>query len=250
MEYFVRLFKNFYGINHSHSQQQLNCNKPSNPNSPLLFESLFSPYFAPANPPKKSVHRIWQFITLFNNWLIVKVTNCFHYLQNKQELTKTKKQKEELNELFNQPIIYDKFRDQVLSYKTDQAIDPFFQNHTLQSYLQLKNHDLSIFENITDASQKESIAAFASYDAIVDLYVNRFLEKNPEMDNETFLPSLKMTALCIALKIACDQAIYNSYFSGFLPSSLEKSTHHAMEAKFLNEIGWNTSTAELVANFA
>ena len=265
MRYIPQLI-NIYFFNAGLQQSNDDQGRLSRPGVPLPFNPFFSPpsFTLPIASAKKSYgSRIWRILTLFTHWnflLVIKMMSCFQFLQNKkrkQAGAHPEMENEDLKELFSQPIVYEKFRDQILSYKIrDKNGTQFFHNHTLQTYLELKNPDPTIFDHITNDAQKELISVTASYEAIVDLYVQRFLNKHPRMNNENFLPSLKTTALGIALKISCDEQIYNSDFNPFLSlswnpllsSSFEISTHNKMEIEFLKEIDWNISTDELVAD--
>lgn len=215
-------------------------------NSP--FSLLTAPFFTTdASSVKQSdPNRIWRFLSLFTVWnyqLMIKVIGCFQSLLVKKiEQAKsitTPPKKSDSNTLFCQPIDYEKFRDQVLKRRK-------FNLHNLQSYTDLQSRHVGIFDKCENNLEKELVASIASYEAIVDLYVKRFLDKHPQLNDASFLPSLRMTALGIAIKAACDDEIYNSDFKDYLPPNISLSVHNAMELEFLKGLDWNLSTNELI----
>lgn len=102
-----------------------------------------------------------------------------------------------------------------------------------------------IFESFHDEFDLNLRAGMAVFDAIVDLYVKRFLEENPHMDDEEYLPALRTIALGIAIKLTWDEAVWNSDFIPFIHPYMGGCNHKNMEIAFLQNIDWNVSTSEL-----
>jgi hypothetical protein len=175
--------------------------------------------------------------------------NCFNRIHKQEEQPISSPQIEkdqieshnqELYELFKHSIDYAAFHSKVLMHK-----NLFYNNYDCDAFAQLKEHDGSLLDNCKTDDDKELKTSMAVYDAIVDLYVCRFLKQYPELNNEECLSSLRTIALGIAIKISWDEAIDNIDYSSFITPYMGANLHKKMELEFLAAIDWNTSTDEL-----
>jgi hypothetical protein len=193
--------------------------------------------------------KVWRLITFLTYWsfqIVIKVISCFLSIFRKQEdplTSNTKIKNKNLHLLFSLSFDFEKFRDKVLKIKDDKHNMLIFNNYNLDSYLKLKHHDLSILKNCKNDNERELKASIAMYQAIVDLYVKRFLMRHPDMNESCYLSSLRMIALVIAIKYSIDEAIWNADFRDFIPITIK--TQNEMEMKFLEVICWNVSLREL-----
>ncbi len=160
--------------------------------------------------------------------------------------------KNNLKNLFNQPIpIYQEFIKKVFSCWIKSKSKPpqlLFGNYNCETYHQIekfKTDSLNLLK-INDPKTQEIAINRAIYEAIVNVYVQRFLKLYPEMNEESFLSSLQMTALIIAIKKSLDEDIWNEDFSPCLPPSLTLNIVNKMEREFLRVIDWNLSINELL----
>lgn len=206
-------------------------------------------------------NRCWRVLTLFADWsfqLLTKVMRCFQFNQHLQQQEPTEEsleivimkspiqlKEDDDKEIFNQLVNYQYFFDKTLSDK--QSFNKFmFNNYNFESYLKLKSHDVnSMLKQYDQQEDMEFAASKAVYSAIVDLYVQRFLQKHPELDQEDYLSSLRMTALRIAIKCSLDEAICYEDLKGFIFPYMEIQEYYKMEIEFLKGIDWDTSTREL-----
>jgi|GEM_PF-2284321 len=156
--------------------------------------------------------------------------------------TPTKSQRE-LEQLFNEPVDYQRFHDDILSLK--QSGELFFNNYNVQAYLKLNNHDMCLIEACQNDEEKELMASTAVYDAIVNLYLKRFFDEHPSLNDKDYLPALSMIALGIAIKLSYDDPIWNDDWNHLIHPSIELSKYIKMERGFLEAIHWNSSISEI-----
>ncbi len=259
-------------------KQQVFTPRQINSYSPFLFSSIFVQYSNLLHSIKEYAKRIWSILSL-KIPLVANIMACFQKtIVQSPEVNKKKtknrvpfnppiskndqaKQQErsaKLKTLFQQPMNYEKFHDNILNHYTLEE-DPvtkekrpttnlLYNIYDINSYLRLKNRKLNIFNRFQTDAEKDLKAGIATYDAIVDLYVRRFLKKNPDMNHESFLPSLRVMALALALKQADDYAIWISDLHPFIDSSVSVSTLTTMEVEFLKEINWDISLSEICIN--
>lgn len=155
-----------------------------------------------------------------------------------------------IEDLFNLEIDYPSFRDKVLTCKKQSRL--LYNNYNFESISSFKIDLIDKIKLLVDCrenqEQKDLAAGIATYEAIVDLWVGRFFLRHPAMDREPYRSSLRFTALCIAIKVSFDQAIWNSDFKAFFhPDLIQVSErHNRMESEFLNAVEWNLSTKELL----
>lgn len=217
----------------------------------INFTSIFFPSIDHLPTSFEDVKRIWKVLTLASIWwieLLTKIMCCFHWMQNKQlthqpivmDPAENSDDQESLRELFGQPIDYPGFRNRILNHK-----NWFYNNYGSNAFFQLKDADWSILENCRTEAEKELKASMVVYDTIVDLYVERFLNQYPELNNEQYLPCLRTIALTIAIKISWDESIENVSFQQFIFPYMGVKLHKKMELAFLKAISWNTSISEL-----
>lgn len=152
----------------------------------------------------------------------------------------------EISKLYDQVIDYEYFRDRVLTYHKG-----FYNNYCGDSIFALRD-DIreEKFEEImsyADQEQRDLFAGITHYEAIVDLFVDRFLARHPEMQEKQYLPVLRFVALCIAIKDSFDEAVWNEDFQKFQSNVLPLSVHNQMEIEFLKIIDWNVSVTEICA---
>lgn len=237
----------------------MNSLTPVRPSHPLEYPLSFKRKdFPPALIPtprafshsfgRQLLEKTWSKISLLTHWcfqLMLKITRCILRIQPKQpqQLIQLELNQNHLNPLFNQPIVYEEFRDAVLHYRIDNEL--FFNNYDSTSYLNFKCHDTKLLDHCKSEQDKELKAGIACYEAIVDLYVQRIIQYHPELKQASFLPALRMVALTIAIKIT-EKTIFNSDFQAFLPSEVNIKTLHSMESAFLEGIQWDISIAELL----
>lgn len=216
--------------------------------------------------PLEKMNRIWKLVIFLGNCakqLLSKIMKCFQSIikqgstfssppssqlpsikqERQQELPGEGKEVEkesELRLLFNNPVNYEKFHDSILNYQNN-----FFNNYHLETYRKLKDCDWSLLEKCQSKQEKEHQAGIAVYDAIVKLFVKRFLDQYPALDQKIYLPSLKVIALGIAIKNSWDEAIYNTYLQPFIVPYMGIKKHNKMENEFLKGMNWNLSLDEL-----
>lgn len=233
----------------------LKINIGSDPLCPALFAPRIN-HLNTLTPASKKINEYqWTFLSILRELsidLLRIITACFHWLlkqistSDTQELHQESNQ-EEIEKLFNYPINYDRFREEILNYRKRSSL--FYNNYNFKSYLQLKddiiNDKLEPIKAYSDEDQRDLAAGIANYEAIVDLYVQRFLDRHPHLDQEPYLPALQFIALCIAIKVAYDQPVWNSDFQSFLQIPLSVATHNKMELAFLKGIEWNISLTDI-----
>lgn len=220
------------------------------------FQAIFSFYL-------QKIQRIWRVLSLLSEsgfQILNRIMCCYHQsilndddMRSKEEETESMQLDEEereiqksntLCDIFNEPISYEQFRDNILNFKKRGKL--FYSNYSLETYLQLKERDLNAIFSYSDNTERELNANIATYDAIVNLYVSRFLERNPQLNDDKYLPSLRVTALGIAIKISWDEGVWNIDFKSFISPYMGAEKHREMESKFLKGIDWNFSTNELL----
>lgn len=167
-----------------------------------------------------------------------------------------------LAKLFTKPVDYKEFRNNVLRKiiwnRKLRRSELFFNNYNVQSYMSIEKlrKKVPYFLNLPNQNEKNIQAGFEAYDAVVDLYVQRFIQRFikefPEITEErclTFIPSLQIVALCIAIKISWDgfESIWNQDFKPYLPKTISLAELNRMELEFLKFINWDTSTSELIS---
>ena len=178
------------------------------------------------------------------------------FLKLAQEMTNLQQR---LSKLFAKPVAYKEFRNKVLKKifwnRKLRKNEFFFNNYDAQSSMSIEKFrkKFPYFLNLGDQNERDLLAGFATYDAIADLYVQRFVQqfikKFPQMNEKSclpFIPSLQLVALCIAIKISWDEAIWNKDFEPYLPKTIRLEELDSMELEFLILINWNTSTRELI----
>jgi hypothetical protein len=224
----INLFLNRL-IDKSRSSEQ-----PVSPLYLIHFSSLLSfPFF-----PQKVGCRVWSWIRFFTHWsfkfgikLIMKVMACFRRMLHK------------LHRAFCGPSVYEEFRDQILSYRKEGG-ELHYNHYSVESYKKIKNSSLGILDRCKNEEQKELKAGIATYEAIVNLYVQRFLD-NSEMKDKLSLPLLYTTALITAIKDSYDTLFNKRDFELFLPENLMIDLY-SLEITFLKGMQWNISTTELL----
>lgn len=202
--------------------------------------------------PLGEIKRVWTVLNLTCVWvieLLTKIMGCFQQIHKKQlfnpsiynvKLTSESDKLKNLRKLFQHPVDYEMFRDKILNYKNF-----FYNNYGFDAFFQIKNVKLSVFEDCKTRKEQKIEASMVVYDAIVDLYINRFLDHYPELDDEKYLPCLRTIALATAIKISWDESIDNISFRHFMIPYMGTAKHYKMEIAFLEAIDWNTSTEEL-----
>jgi hypothetical protein len=215
------------------------------------FASFHFPFIETLPSPLEIARRIWTVFTLATAWvteLITRVMFCFDLAHKKQVSNQPiivyPKDKlddpEKLADLFQQSIDYETFRYKVLTYK-----NLFYNNYGYNAFIQIKEAKLGILDNCKTEEEKELKASMAVYDAIVNLYIERFCARYPELNDEKYLPCLRTIALSIAIKISWDESIDNVNFQHFIIPYMGYKSHGMMESAFLKAINWNTSINEL-----
>lgn len=161
-----------------------------------------------------------------------------------------------LHKLFKPQIDFRLFINQILGQETD------LNNYALKSYLTLKSprFRLVLPHNILTPDKVEHAMINAGklvYQAITRLYVARFLQKYPQLNQRIYLSSLHTIALGIAIKCSWDERTFNTELLEFLPKikikkdkkmkcvQIDIDRYNEMEVEFLKAIDWNTSTREL-----
>lgn len=262
-----------------------NANSPKNQQGleKFILNTPFHDSHLYLSAASRLANKTWKLLSLFADWgvqLLMKVMNCFHFFLSFRSKGKTKNlsfmnppvydknlkkavsyekmgeqafienqesveyQAKNLCQLFSQPIVYENFRNNVFH----SSLNNLFNNYNFKSYLLLKNADLSVLSNFENETEKNSKAGIATYDAIVDLYVRRFINRYPEMNHSTYLSSLRFIALTIAIKISFDEPIFNKSFHMCLFPKIEftPETHSAMEMAFLQAFDFDTSFIEII----
>lgn len=228
----------------------------------------FAPSLAPAKPlkltffsaptassPLEKIKRIWSVLTFMSKriiQLIGKIMKCFLSIfkqssptkQEQKQITQVEikkvKQKDELKLLFEGPLNYEKFHESLLIFHAN-----YYNNYDLEAFGQLKECDWNMFDQYSNKQEKEIKAGMAVYDAIVKLYVKRFLVLHPELDQKIYLPSLQAVALGIAIKDSWDDMFDNKDFQKFIIPGIGIKKYGKMEIEFLKGIDWNLSLDEL-----
>lgn len=219
--------------------------------SPGFHAPRLDHYLKPLLPSKQLDDYHWS-VLLFT-WgraLFDLIAMCFQMLFLKKERSEIPELDEKgKRSLFNISIDYENFHDQILNYKKGSKL--IYNNYSFASFLELKEgvifDGIDKLEGCDDQDQRDRLGGIATYDAIVDLFVGRFLIQHPDMNQESYLSSLRFIALCLAIKISYDQQIWNSDFLFFLPAPFSIDTHKKMEVEFLKGIEWNISQTETLA---
>lgn len=229
-----------------------NPSSPTSPISPIDFDFFITPVDTPIFRCLL-LDRVWHILTLLCEWgaeLLTKVMQCFQSLQSnhpEEEMIEEAIQltENELCQLFNLSIPYEEFRDKILNYhgkSKGQKVEEFtFNNYDFAAYSQIKKSNSTLVNN----GQNELTAGIEVYNAIVDLYVKRFLNQHPQLDKDEYLSALRTIALIIAIKESWDLPIANKNFQYFLHHYLEIKTLQKMEIEFLKGMDWDISITEL-----
>ena len=238
----------------------------SSPNhSPLLNENLGGTQSAPGKTPwtmtfygfcfsetKLNTHQ-WSFLQVVRyaiTLLLAKIYACAqHYLNSEQtsEFFNQPPKDFDLTNLYDQVVDYEHFRDRVLTYHNG-----FYNNYCSDSFFairdDIKEEKFDEIMSDEDQQQRDLMAGIANYEAIVDLFVDRFLARHPELQERHYLSVLRFVALCIAIKDSFDEAVWNEDFQKFETNVLPLSIHNQMEIEFLKIIDWNVSVTEICAS--
>lgn len=120
----------------------------------------------------------------------------------------------------------------------DQLLDFFSQTADRikdeKCYEAIKNQ---ILNNLDTLLPKEMCENLNDYDLSVNIYVQRFLAKYPQLNTAQFLPSLKFAALCVTLKYLIQTDISNELFAEYRLVNLP--TIHQLEKIFMKGLDYN-----------
>lgn len=255
---------NLYGVNTGSWRPVSRSTSPEIRLFPISFDTQLA--------PRERVKRFWRKICLLIHWTfksIIKVMRCF--FSQSYGIAKKKRVKinrDELHQLFKQSFDYEKIRDHLLTFLHKGALA--FNHYDLNSWLMLKEHDpndcnlLEKTDEIENFPKYSNITPFRKslllqcyrlgiidemnldfepslevYDHIVNLYLRRFLSTYPEMNSDEYLPSIKVVALIIAIKISDDRKILNKDVNRCLSPKIDINKLNKMELEFLNAIDWH-----------
>ncbi len=190
--------------------------------------------------------------------IVKKIKICFSYLfcYNKKYLTTQARETLEtvsihqrIKRVMIKSLFSFEFNYGVLEYKILSCNFPFplFNHYDNASYKKLKRPSQTLPHTSPQPEKPLSNieAGIKTYQAIVSLYVQRFLKRHAEMNHPRYLSALRLVALRIAIKDSIDGFHEFERLNRFLPSNINAKKAIQMEGCFLREIGWNLSLREL-----
>lgn len=151
-----------------------------------------------------------------------------------------------IKKFFSYHFDYSLLETKILDFERNSVPISIFNNYDFTSYKKLKKiYQLPSNNHIPVHSHHEG--GIKTYQAIVSLYVRRFLKRNPDMNRPNYSAALHLIALRIAIKDSADEfAGFYPLLNSFLPPKITVEKAAKMEFYFLRGMDWNISTQELV----